>query len=289
MVTVNFSPEQMQAVNMLLGDAYLYTAFFFAAFMFSIIFIAFIFLKTPAGAFLRASMGRRNVIVNPTEHGYLNFLVAAPLSRFSVAKKKKVSTFFSTNPEDRYTEGKSKVPCYINYGKFSFSLKPRTAFIMRKLKEEGITNWAELQNFMEKLEKEKQNPNEVVLKLNPKTSMTITEIADHLDSHGFKNIKNWDQPIHFAGESIDFDNIDMMYAENQRGDVIEAEIQRRTAAEIIKRLGMGGDVAKLLIVAGIVIFIIMIGFTVALNAIDMGTAADVGQAAGQAGGIVLGG
>lgn len=289
MVTVSFSPDQMLAVNTLLSESYTYTAFFFAAFMFAVIFITFIFLKTPAGTFLRASMGRRNVIVNPSEHGYLNFLVAAPLSRFSVAKKKKVSTFFATNPEDRYTEAKSKVPCYINYGKFSFSLKPRTAFIMRKLKEEKITNWAELQAWIEQVRDKGEDPANYSLKLTPQTSMTLKQVADHLEAEGFKDVKAWDKPVTFAGESIDFDNIDMMYAENQRGDVIEAEIQRRTAAEIVKRLGMGGDVAKLLVVAGVVIFIVMIGFTVVMNAFSTGAAGNVAQAASNVGGIVMGG
>lgn len=265
-----------------LAESYYWqTVIFFTMWLTTFLFAVILFKVTPVGIFMKAKMKRLNLIINPTENGYLQLLAAKPLSRFSVYKEGKISTYFSTNPDDRYLEDKSKIPAFINYGKFAFSMKPMHAFIMRKLKDNGIKNWVDLQVAMKKAAEEGQN---LMLEIKPKQQFTYEQIAGMLMEAG---VKEWDKDtvFGFGGESIDFDNIDMMFGENERGDIIEAEIQRRTAAEMVKRFGFSSDTIKWIIGFGMAGLLIFIGASVFMNAIPAVAPAVQGAASG---GLVIG-
>lgn len=172
-----------------------------------------ILLKTPALVFLVAMLSKKSVIVNPTDSKLLSFLLATPQGSLNHVKGK---GYYIVDPDDVYIESRSKTPMSINYGKFAISINPKMAKVVEKLKSAGIRNYNDLVNLIEDMKAKGEDMNVIVM-----------------------------------GESINLSKIVDYFARDERGDFIESEIQRRTAAQVMKKLG-AGDIFKWAVILVIV-------------------------------------
>ena len=238
----------------------------------SLIFLILLSIKTPAWTFLKASLGKRNIIINPRENGYISFVAGKPYSMLSYVKGE---GFYLTNPSDRYIEAKSKVPCFINYGRFAFSVSPQFALIAKKLREMGIKNWEQLK---------KAYKNELKGKFFMLESQPISWdwIYREIESAG---IKDWSKPFRILGESVSFDHVVDYFGRNERTDLIEAEIARREAAATMQKLKSPENIFKWAVILAIIIIAAAIGYFI----IQAGAPQAVSQAIGSTAKVVSGG
>jgi len=238
----------------------------------STVFLLLLILKTPAWTFLKASLKKENIIINPKPNGYISFEAGKPCSLFTYVKEQ---GFYETNPADRYIEAKSKVPCFINYGRFAFSISPTFALVAKKLKEMGIKNWTELKKAYDKGELKGK-----YLELGS-TPISCDVIVDEIQKAG---IKDWSKPISILGESVSFDHIVDYFGRNERSDIIEAEIQHRTAAATMQKLKGPENIFKWAVILGI----IMICGALAYFIVQSGAPQAAAQAVGSTAKVITG-
>ena len=220
----------------------------------SLLFLILLITKTPATTFLKASFGKRNIIINPKENGYLSFEAGKPFSGLSYVKNK---GFYETHPSDRYIEAKSKVPCFINYGRFAFSVSPLFALIAKKLKEMGIKNWVQLKR---KYDSGELKGKDLELWSTPISFDHVLEIVSR------SGIKDWSGPIQILGKSVSFDHIVDYFGRNERADLIEAEIARRTAAETASRMKGPSDIVKWVVILAIIMIVGALAYAIVTSA-----------------------
>jgi len=136
--------------------------------------------------------------------------------------------FYILNPDDIFIDKNSKVPCTFVYGKNAFSLNIKAGAIARRLKEEF------------KIE----DP---------------YELLEMLKNKKIDNIK-------ILGESVPLHEIPNYFFANQRPDLIEAEIQNRTAVVIKQQSRKGFEILKYLIIFGVFLIIAVIAFNMLMIA-----------------------
>ena len=179
----------------------------------------FLLVKFNAGAFLKA--GKKLLLINPTENKRLSFIVSKNYGGLAETK----NGYYRINPDHIYIDEKSKVPCAFVYGKESLSISPKMSNVADKLKEVGINDANELATLIKKLGKEK---------------------------------KKKDYVVNLLGESVSIHNVPAFFWGNERSDLIESEIQRRTAVQAMQKMKPSTEVLKYLIYFTIIIMVLAI-------------------------------
>ncbi|RLE45204.1 hypothetical protein DRJ16_00060 [Candidatus Woesearchaeota archaeon] len=168
--------------------------------------LLYLLLKTPAWAFLKASLRKRPVLIHTKENNYVEFIVPKPFGSLAFVKKR---GYYLIDPKDVYIEQTSKVPTALVYGNFALTLNLKVAKLAQTLKKLGIKFYEDLVKLRENLEKKDQS-----LKIN------------------------------LLGESVDLREAEDLFNKSERSDFIEAEIQRRTSYIAAKKLRTAGDIFK---------------------------------------------
>lgn len=243
---------------------------FSTAIVFLAMFIVFIFLKTPALVYLMASLKRKIVLLNPKEDKYLWFKIAE--NEGGIAKIKKGNSFL-INPQDTFTESKSKVPTVIVYGNMGMTINPKEIHITEYLRKNGIINFEYLSKLNERMKEEFEEQYDL-------TEKRIAELNKLLkkqtDLKGIQNLEKEKKALQDAlpilnerrinplgdmvvdGESVNLNNtLSYLNVSKNQGDLIEAGIQRGTAVKLRKI--SGSDIVKW----GIIFAIILIGAALA--------------------------
>jgi hypothetical protein len=238
---------------------------------FTIWFILFLVtLRTSAFQWLSASFGKSHIIINPMENKYLEFIPAKLSGSLGFIKDK---GFYLTDPSDTYIEGKSKVPVTISYGNFALPIDPKQAAVSSRLAELGIKNYVDLVNYVaairgvsaEQLKKIEEERAALIKKMeeDPKHAKHYADKIEKLN----KLNPNVQMPeVKLWGESVPLDNILNYFGKDERSDVIESEIQRRTAAQQMLKLGGAENILKW----AVFILIILIGAGLLYTFINMG-------------------
>jgi hypothetical protein len=185
------------------------------------IILIYLIAKTPALKFLKASLTHRMMLIHPRENHYIEFIPAKATSSLAYVKGR---GYYLTDPKHVFIEGTSKVPCAIVYGNFALNLDLKMAKLAERLKDMGIRYYDE-----------------------------ILKLRDELVKRGQTLI------INLLGESIDVSEAINYFNTSERSDFIEAEIQRRTASQVMQRLRQPGDLLKWAIIG----MILMIGAAIA--------------------------
>lgn len=147
------------------------------------------------------------------------------------------------DPHDVYVESVSKVPVTIAWSNFAIPINLKMAKLGEKLKEMGIRNWQHLMGFVEHL----------------RESMEIKK-KDLVDKPEKDDVPGT-FTINLLGETVPIDVAVDFFNRNERSDYIEAEIQRRTASESLKKISPAADIMRWLIILGVFIILVSIGLT----------------------------
>jgi hypothetical protein len=213
---------------------------------------AIIYSFTPAWDFFLAWMKKDKLDVHVGEDKYLRIRKTKAMGGLYEIKNQ---GFFQSKSEDTYIESKSKLPISIHYGKMSLSLQPKYAAISKKLKEMGLHNYGDLVFYYNALQDQKKIERG-----------WIEEKADGSRVvHPPQKIKAEDKltdKINLLGESVNMADVVKYFSSTERSDVTEAEIQRRTAAEVVNKLGANKDVIKWIIVLGVFIICVAIAYVI---------------------------
>lgn len=188
---------------------------FITASIFITMFVILIW-RTPAMTFLKGSILKRMLLINPLPNRMLTFKLAKPFGSLSHVKGR---GYYITDPDNVYIEHKSKSPCSINFSRAAVSINPQMAKVADFFEELGVKNYDDLKAFFQLAKEE-----------------------------GLEEIK-------IAGSSIALDKVQNYFSRDDTSDVIEAEVQRRTAAEAWNKApgAQTGNVIKWLIGFGILL------------------------------------
>jgi hypothetical protein len=211
-------------------------------------FILYILLKTPAGAFLSASLKRKMVLINPREDRYIHFATAKNQGGIATIKK---GASYIIAPTDTFSESKSKVPTAVVYGNMGMTLNPKQIKTTEYFQNMGLMNFHQLDELkktavslseqytneynlsVEKLKDFEEKLDKVEEKEKEKLEKDIQELKTYC---GFLTQKI-ENPLGVVidGESINLNNtIDYLNVGRNQGDFIEAGIQRATAIKVAK-------------------------------------------------------
>jgi len=197
----------------------------------SILLIIFI-LTTPVWSFFVARMRKKIILIHPRQNRYAEIIAADRYGNLAYVKN---HGYYLLDPKHVYIEPKSKLPVAIVYGNIGITIDPKAAEVVDVMSSFGISNYEGLRQAIEKGRKEKSN-----------------------------KIMIW-------GETIDLEDIERYFASTERSDFIEAEIQRRTAAQVIQKLRTPENWFKW----AIILVIIMIGAALAYVMIHQGAAGSI--------------
>ena len=199
-------------------------------------------IRTPALKFLFAKF----LAVNVGENRILDFKRSKPKSSLIPVKNK---GFFLGDPNHVFFEKISKVPMSIYYGSHALPVDLKMANTVDKMNAMGIKNNSDLNTLKDEIEQwNKEHPTQ------PKSFV-----------------------INVLGESIPFDTIHSYFNRNDRADLIEAEVSRRTAVEASKRINPAGDIFKWIIGIGIVLLMVFVGYAIFSTAMGGGNKIDIAQ------------
>jgi hypothetical protein len=197
----------------------------------SILLIIFI-LTTPVWSFFVARMRKKIILIHPRQNRYAEIIAADRYGNLAYVKN---HGYYLLDPKHVYIEPKSKLPVAIVYGNIGITIDPKAAEVVDVMSSFGISNYEGLRQAIEKGRKEKSN-----------------------------KIMIW-------GETVDLEDIERYFASTERSDFIEAEIQRRTAAQVIQKLRTPENWFKW----AIILVIIMIGAALAYVMIHQGAAGSI--------------
>jgi hypothetical protein len=186
----------------------------------SILLIIFI-LATPAWSFFVARMRKKIILIHPRQNRYAEIIAADRYGNLAYVKN---HGYYLLDPKHVYIEPKSKLPVAVVYGNIGITIDPKAAEVVDVMSQFGISNYEALKELIERY-KEEEKP----------TTITI-----------------W-------GETVNLEEIENYFASTERSDFIEAEIQRRTAAQVIQKLRTPENWFKW----AIVLVVIMIGAAIA--------------------------
>jgi hypothetical protein len=193
---------------------------------FETIFIFYLIFKTPALKFMLAGLRHRIILIHPKENHYIDFVPAKQQSSLAYVKGR---GYYLINPKHVYIEGTGKIPCAIVYGNYPINLTPEAAATAEELKKMGINFYDELQD-------------------------AVNKVKNDLWPKG-KSIR-----IQLFGKSVDISETLSLFSTGERSDLIEAEIQRRTAAQVIQKLRTPENWFKWAMIAIIVIIGLVIAY-----------------------------
>lgn len=197
----------------------------FLGFWLCLAFVLILFWKTPAFTFLRASMGKKLLLINPDLNRMLTFRIAKPVGSLAYVKKR---GFYILDPNDVYIERGTKIPMALAFGEYGITINPRATKFAERLKDLGIKNYTQLINFANALK-------------------TTGQTAS------FK----------LLGETCSIDQVVDFFNRNERADYTEAEIQRRTASATLQKLPHGpGDALKWIIIFGVFILVVAVAWAI---------------------------
>jgi hypothetical protein len=132
--------------------------------------------------------------------------------------------YYLLDPKHVYIEPRSKLPVAVVYGNIGITIDTKAAEVVDVMNQFGISNYEALKELIERYKEE-----------NKQATITI-----------------W-------GETVNLEEIENYFASTERSDFIEAEIQRRTAAQVIQKLRTPENWFKW----AIILVIIMIGAAIA--------------------------
>jgi len=184
-------------------------------------------LTTPAWSFLKARMKKKIILIHPRQNRYAEIIASDRYGNLAYVKN---HGYYLLNPKDVYIEPKSKLPIGIIYGNIGITIDPKTAEVVDVMKAFGISNYESLKQAID--EGKKQGLDKIVI----------------------------------FGETISLEEIENYFASTERSDFIEAEIQRRTAAQVIQKLRTPENWFKW----AIILVIILIGAAIAYVMITSG-------------------
>lgn len=205
----------------------------------SIIFLFILMIKTPALAFLKASFKKRVMILNPAEDRFLRF---KPAERMGALLHVKDQGYYLSDPNDVFFEKISKVPMVVAYGNHSIPINSEMAGAVDKLQLLGIQNNDDLNEFLLGM---KQDYDEW-FKKNPGVNPAAYPVPE----------------IQILGQTVSLDKIHNYFNRNDRADLIEAEINRRTASQELKKVEGNSGSSKWLIAFGVMIFCGLLGLAI---------------------------
>jgi hypothetical protein len=189
-------------------------------------------LTTPAWSFFVARMRKKIILIHPRQNRYAEIIAADRYGNLAYVKN---HGYYLLDPKHVYIEPKSKLPVAVVYGNIGITIDPKAAEIADVMNSLGISNYEGLKQAIEEGKKK-----------------------------GLDKIIIW-------GETVNLEDIENYFASTERSDFIEAEIQRRTAAQVIQKLRTPENWFKW----AIILVIIMIGAAIAYVMIQQGTAGSV--------------
>lgn len=199
-----------------------------------LVFLIIIFAKTPAWSFFWASLRKRMLIINPREDKILKFQTGKKEGSMVHVKNQ---GYYLIDPNDIYMESGSKLPASIAFGNFAIPINLKMAKIAERLQMMGIKNWEYLMEYVKLIQEQiAKNPNPNPVDANP--------------------------VINILGESVPIATAIDYFNRNERSDFIESEIQRRTATELMKKVGAGANMLKWIIGVGILILLVFVGYAI---------------------------
>jgi len=199
-------------------------------------FLIFLILRTPALDFLKASFKKKMLLIHPRQDRYAEII---SVDRFGNLAYIKNHGYYLINPNHVFIEPKSRTPIAIVYGNLGVTVDPKVANAAELLaKTYGVSNFLELKALIDEMRKNKV------------------------------------QAIKLLGETVNLEDLEKYFASTERSDFIEAEIQRRTAAQVIQRLRTPENWFKW----AIILAVIMIAAAVAYVIITSGSGGQAMQA-----------
>lgn len=228
----------MIPIEVILLDPFGFFLFFTTWVLF--VFLMIVFMKTPAWTFLTSKF----IVLNPGDDKVLKFRRGKRTGNM-IHSKKYGYTMLDSN--EVYIEQKSKKPCTIAPEGFAIPINLKMAEIVGRLKELGIRNWQQLMGIFQRYQEILQKR----LEKNPK-----------------ENPSDADKYTINVAQSIPLSNVVDYFNRNERSDYIESEIQRRTATEIMSQIKGTSQTLKILLIVGIVAFIVIVGFSIAMTALE---------------------
>jgi len=187
-----------------------------------------VFWKTPIRAFLKASFRNRLILFRPVKERYVKIEVTKPEGSLVHVKG---AGYYIINPEDVYVESKTKAPCAFVYGNHARNVNLKAAKFAQVLREAGFTYFDDL-----------------------------VKMRNELLKKGMRKLK-------IVGESVDISKAVDYFNTSEKADIIEAEIQRRTAVEIMRSLKTTAvDILKWVVPVGILVVLFALAYTIIINA-----------------------
>lgn len=180
-------------------------------------------IRTPAMKFFLAGMGKKLILVNPRENKYLDFYGASIYGNLAHVKDK---GFYIIESKDVFIEKDSKVPMAITYSVFGIPINPEMAEATSQLKELGVKNYTEMIDLANNLKADKK-----VLNLN------------------------------ILGKTVNLDSIVDYFGRDERSDFVEAEIQRRGAVDMIKKINQPENIFKWAVIGAILLIAGALAYT----------------------------
>jgi len=205
------------------------------------VFLMIIFMTTPAWTFFWAKLRKRIMVINPGEDKILRFKPAKKYGSMAYVKKQ---GFYLIDPHDIYLEAGSKIPTTITFGRFAIPINIKMAKVADRLKELGIKNWQHLMTWFASINK------------------AYKEEFDKNPEAEPEEIN-----VNILGESVPLDVSVNYFNRNERADFIESEIQRRTAYEASRKVGQGANMLKWIIIIGVFIMMVFVGYAIFETAI----------------------
>lgn len=196
------------------------------------IFINFIIMaKVPFIPFLESGRAGRILLIRPDERRRLSFKIGFRYGALARTKE----GFYNIDPEDVWIEEKSKCACAMVYGQYSSSINPKEADGARRLKELGLSNNAELTEWVE------ENP---------------------------------DAQIEILGKSMNAADVHKFYNRNDRADTMEAEHEFRIAQmEAVKKDNFN-KFAQIIIVISIMLICAAVAVAIINSMVSTNAAVD---------------
>jgi hypothetical protein len=201
----------------------------------SILLFMFI-ITTPAWSFFVARMRKKIILIHPRQNRYAEIIAADRYGNLAYIKN---HGYYLLDPKHVYIEPKSKLPIAVVYGNIGITIDPKAAEVVDVVNQFGISNYEALRELIERYKEEDKPP-------------TIT----------------------IWGESVSLEEIENYFASTERSDFIEAEIQRRTAFQVIQKLRTPENWFKW----AIILVIIMIGAAIAYVIVTSGGGSTISHA-----------
>lgn len=214
-----------------------------------LVLLVLITMWTPAWTFIEAALKKERLILHVGEDKYLRIKGTKSIGSMSEIKKQ---GFYITSPKDTYIEAKSKSPIAICYGKYSLSLTPKAAAIAKHLEKLGLQNYEDIQMYYSMVKAQRKRLTGYIEK--GKDGADIIHPAEKIPAN-----EMLPDTFNILGESVNMEDVIKYFSSTERSDIIEAEIQRRTAAQAANQFKQGGELIKW----AAVIMIIMIGGAIA--------------------------